>query len=173
MKGNTIYVFFGVAAPLLFVVFGGWQWTGLLERGILQGNSVLETGMKTYGLHFVIKIVLGLAATYVTTAWALERARLDWEEQEFLKAVQISLNYVADEEGDGVSKLCFRTLDECSVDQLMNHNGVGIARIIEAAKQTTWDQPFLRTDSHSLNLIMKAVTNRISSQFASGYIDYE
>ena len=60
---------------------------------------------------------------------------MKWEAQEFLKAVQISLNYL--DEIDGNTTLQFRTLDECQVDLLMNENSEGIAQILAACDATT------------------------------------
>ena len=120
----------------------------------------------------LVKVVVGAALTFATTQWSSNRARLNWEKQEFLKRVQISLNYIADEDGKG-KKLRFRTLDECGVDELMNQNSAGIAKILEAARSTTCTDPFLRSDPHSMDQIMKAVTNRISVKFSTGYLDYD
>jgi hypothetical protein len=142
-------------------------YTGLFEA---VGGSVI---FKKHGITMISKIVVGVALTFLTTSWARRKARMAWEAQEFLKAVQISLNYVADEENDGEAKLRFRTLDECGVDELMNHNSAGIAKILSAARNTSWDHPFLRSDFASLDLMMKAVVNRISVKFSSGYLDYD
>jgi hypothetical protein len=152
------------SAPVL--VAGGFvYWSGLFHA------FGLTSMFHRYGVSMLVKVVVGAVLTFATTQWSSNRARLNWEKQEFLKRVQISLNYVADEDGLG-RKLRFRTLDECGVDELMNQNSAGIAKILSAARSTTSEDPFLRSDPHSMDLIMKAVTNRISVKFATGYLDY-
>ena len=149
------------------LVAGGFvYWSGLFH---VFG---LTTMFQRYGVSMLVKVIVGAVLTFATTQWSSNRARLNWEKQEFLKRVQISLNYVADEDGRG-RKLRFRTLDECGVDELMNQNSAGIAKILSAARSTTSQDPFLRSDPHSMDLIMKAVTNRISVKFATGYLDYD
>ena len=152
-------------APVL-VGAGFIYWSGLFHA---LGLTVM---FQRYGISMLVKVVVGAVLTFATTQWSANRARLKWEKQEFLKRVQISLNYIADEDGKG-RKLRFRTLDECGVDELMNQNSAGIAKILSAARRTTSDDPFLRSDPHSMDLIMKAVTNRISVKFATGYLDYD
>ena len=160
------------AAPVL-VCLAFLYFSGLFQEfGLRQQIGALLDRYGRYGWPMLIKVVVGAVLTFATTLWSSRWERARWEKQEFLKHVQVSLNYVADEDGDG-KKLRFRTLDECGVDELMYNNKHAISKILEAARSTTCDDPFLRSDPHSMDLIMKAVTNRISIKFSSGYLDYD
>lgn len=140
-KGCTstnLPLFASVVAAACAVYWGGVDvWAGMM---LWVGGDYFQK----HGLSLCTRIGVGVIITYITTAWARQRARRDWEAEEFLKAVQISLNYIADEDDDGDQKLRFRTLDECGVDQLMNMNSAGINKILSAAKLTTCDDPFIR-----------------------------
>jgi hypothetical protein len=122
------------------------------------------------------KILPSLIISSGTAYLIRSKQKKNWEAQEFLKAVQISLNYLDEIEGKGTT-LQFRTLDECQVNFLMNENSEGIAKILAACDTTTVDQAFLGVDSSveftHLDMFMKAVINRISVKFADGYMDYD
>ena len=146
---------------------------------VTGADDVLQTIFRYKFL--IIKLSSSLLIGYISNYFLAKRQRAKWEAQEFLKAVQISLNYV-DDVADKGKTLQFRTLDECGVDELMNHNQEGITKIIAACDSCTVDQSFLgvfnenetRTVEYKhLDMFMKAVINRISVKFADGYLDYD
>ena len=183
-NGQLAYAIFVVPIlALLYTLLG----SGLLEAttgvsaSTMIGHMTELFKFTRHGFALVVKIVVGTTITFFSTRWAHRSSRKSWEKMEFLKVVQVSLNYVADEDGTG-KKLRFRTLDECSVDVLMHQQKEGIQQILKAARKTTPSEPFMYfagksqlsdCDFHSLSLIMSAVTNRISTKFASGYVDYD
>lgn len=153
-----------LALPVV-VAFSSAYYSGLLDELGITAH------LKRYGPGLLLKVFTGIILTYASAMLAQTSARKEWERKEFFKNVQVSLNYVADE-GDGL-KLRFRTLDECDVDVLMHHQKAGVKKVTSAAKKTTAERPFLQMDFHSQQQVMTAVQNRLSKQFASGYLDYD
>jgi hypothetical protein len=127
-------------------------------------------------LPTILKISGSLIVGIISRYYIARKAQKDWEDQEFLKAVQISLNF-CDDLGGEKKILRFRTLDECRVDELMNHNQEGIAQIVSACESCTVEQSFLvvndKVQFKQFDAFMKAVINRISVKFAEGYLDYD
>jgi len=128
--------------------------------------------------HFseIMSMVVSISTVLIPWIMLKRKAQKDWENQHFLRTVQFSLNYVDDVHCTGDLTLCFRSLDECSVDELMNHNQQGISQIVAACEACTEEQPFVVVSDlvqvREFNTFMKAIVNRISVKFGSGYLDY-
>ena len=153
--------------------------SGLYVSGVEFADEILVK-LQEWGpllLKLLPSLIIGAVSNYYIT----RQQRKKWEDQEFLKAVQISLNYIDIVPGKGPT-LQFRTLDECQVDDLMNGNSEGISKILAACDSTTVDQSFLgvvakgqpqQVQFKHLDMFMKAVVNRISVKFSEGYLDYD
>ena len=166
--------------PITYIVPVLLSIAGLYVSGVDFASETLTTlySYLPFLLKFIPSLLIGAASNY----YLRSVQRKSWEDQEFLKAVQISLNYVDGKRGNKGAQLQFRTLDECQVDDLMNGNSEGIAKILAACDSTTIDQSFLgvfqkgekrNVEFKHLDMFMKAVINRISVKFATGYLDYD
>ena len=65
------------SAPVL-VGAGFVYWSGLFHA---FGLTVL---LQRYGVSMLVKVAVGAVLTFATTQWSFNRARLNWEKQEFL-----------------------------------------------------------------------------------------
>lgn len=105
-----------------------------------------------------------LIATWAGILIGWYRRRRSWRDRHFARLVNLSLNHVVD------GRLQFRTLLEESADRVWL-NDYGIGRVLEAARQATADDPFLRLDdAEEMNMVNRAVLNVLSEHFAQAHL---
>jgi hypothetical protein len=120
---------------------------------------LLVTAIGNYWLEG--SLTLGsLVAGWLIGWW---RARQQWQEKEFLTRLSISLNMIHD------GKLLIRTLAEKSLEEVI-HNPAAIAKLQQAIKQTTEDNPIPPLAEDDFWHILNCVLNVISEKFSDGYI---
>jgi hypothetical protein len=106
---------------------------------------------------------LSLAAIAVVTAiWARYQASRAWRRRQFLKRVNLSLNFL---DGD---MLRFRTLFELELDSILLGNSAAVRIVLRAARRTRPGQPIMEFPPDEAWHIMNSVLNEISERFAHG-----
>lgn len=110
--------------------------------------------LKTYGPG------IGLAITWGGIIYAWWRRRSDWKRKSFARQVNFSLNDVQ----DGTLRLRTLLEDDAKKVWLNDH---GVALVLEAAKRTTVEQPFVAMrNAEDQGYVLRAVLNVLSERFA-------
>ena len=109
------------------------------------------------------KIVTAAAFAAIGWYFGKRKAAADWERREFYDRMNISLNILRD------GRLKIRTLNETRCE-LLFPNSKAAQTVIEAAKNTTLDDPILDLPKDDYWYYLNAVLNEISEQFAVGSI---
>ncbi len=116
------------------------------------------------------EIILGLiefvitVATLVLVAKTYLATRSAWARREFISRVNFSLNYV---EGN---TLRIRTVRESDINQILLNNEHGKQIVLQTAKQTSLKRPFLEFQEPDRWMILNAILNELSEQFARGFV---
>lgn len=108
-----------------------------------------------------LKAATSLLFLLVGTWWGRRRARREWAKKSFLDRLNFSLNTIHD------GKLLIRTIAEMNCRDVFL-NDVAVERVLEAAKQTTADNPILPLDKDERWYLLNAVLNELSERFAMG-----
>jgi hypothetical protein len=109
------------------------------------------------------KIVVGFLL--MAAGWVIgrRRARANWQKQEFLDRLNISLNVI----DNGVLKI--RTLSEKRCEEVFL-NSVAADKVQQLARKTTATDPLLPLSKDDAWYFLNAVLNELSEQFALGHI---
>ncbi len=92
------------------------------------------------------------------------RMRVAWTNRQFLSRVNFSINYVED------NFLKIRTLRESDLDRIIVNNRHGKRVVLRALKRTTLTKPFLEFPERDRWVILNAILNELSEQFARGFV---
>ncbi len=103
-----------------------------------------------------ITLLIALAAI-----WQSRRA---WNRREFLTRVNFGVNYVEND------TLKIRTFREADIREILLNNPHGKRLVMRAARQTTLERPFIEMPVQDAWLVLNAVLNEISEQFAAGLL---
>ncbi len=115
----------------------------------------------------VIKLFWQPAATVITLVTVLAtylRARQMWRRRDFMRRINFTLNYI---EG---TTLKFRTLREDELADILLHNDHAQSVVLRAARRTTLERPFLDFTKDDAWMVLNAVLNELSEQFAFGHL---
>jgi hypothetical protein len=109
------------------------------------------------------KILFGFVLMWVGWLFGRRRAHANWQKQEFLDRLNVSLNVI----DQGVLKI--RTLSEKSCSDVFL-NSVAAEKSQRLARQTTAADPLLPLSREDTWYFLNAVLNDLSEQFALGHI---
>ena len=106
-------------------------------------------------------ITVGTLVLVVKTYYA---TRSNWSRREFIDRVNFSLNYM-----DG-NTLKLRTLRESHIDDILLNNEHGKKIVVKTAQTTSLEKPFLEFPAEDQWMILNAILNELSEQFARGFL---
>jgi hypothetical protein len=125
----------------------------------------------------LLKALVGPLLVAVTGLWTWWLARRQMRLRAFLSRVNASLNILeplAESQNGATHRLKLRTLFEMDVNEILLGNKAAVRMTLNAARQTSRDQPFLTFgDADDEWLILNAVLNEVSERFAAGLIAQE
>ncbi len=107
---------------------------------------------------------LALAVTLIVALIAYLKTRATWKSRNFMSRVNLSLNYVED------NKLKIRTLREDDIGRILLGNKHGKRLLLRAARKTTVGEPFLSLPQRDAWVVLNAILNELSEQFADGFL---
>lgn len=110
-----------------------------------------------------IKIVSGMAFMAIGWFFGRRRAQKAWAKKEFLDRLNVSLTRISDD------MLQIRTLlEKSSIDIFLN--SVAVTKVIDAAGQTTSEDPILPLPKEDYWYYLNAILNEVAEHFAAGQI---
>lgn len=107
---------------------------------------------------------LALAVSLIVALIAYLKTRATWKSRNFMSRVNLSLNYVED------NKLKIRTLREDDIGRILLGNKHGKRLLLRAARKTTVGEPFLSLPQPDAWVVLNAILNELSEQFADGFL---
>lgn len=125
-------------------------------------QQILDALMQQLQEH-AAKILVGLVSIWVGWLIGRRRARANWQKQEFLDRLNVSLNVI----DGGVLKI--RTLSEKRCEEVFL-NSVAADKVQQLARKTTATDPLLPLSKDDAWYFLNAVLNELSEQFALGHI---
>lgn len=108
-----------------------------------------------------VKILTATAFTLLGWLVARWRNARNWRKREFFNRLNVSLNSVHE------GRLLIRTVLEKSCEDIFL-NSLAAERLIQAAQQTTVDNPFIPMAQEDRWFFLNAVLNELSERFANG-----
>ena len=103
------------------------------------------------------------AAAFTLAGWLIGRWRAarSWKNREFFNRLNVSLNCVQD------GKLLIRTVLEKTCEDILL-NKVAVERLLQAAQQTTKEDPLIPIPAEDRWFYLNAILNELSETFAEG-----
>jgi len=103
--------------------------------------------------------------TLIVVIRTYRKSRIIWSSRNFLGRMNFSLNYIQD------NTLKIRTLREADIDQILLNNPHGKRVVLKYARRhTSLDNPFLELPKGDRWIVLNAILNEISEQFADGFL---
>eukprot|EP00730_Choanoeca_flexa_P017656 TRINITY_DN8530_c0_g1_i4.p1 TRINITY_DN8530_c0_g1~~TRINITY_DN8530_c0_g1_i4.p1 ORF type:complete len:357 (+),score=75.01 TRINITY_DN8530_c0_g1_i4:63-1133(+) len=104
---------------------------------------------------------------FITSSMAWTRARFRLQLREHMRQVNFSLTVLRN------NTLKLRTLRETTLEHIMPENQAAIDLVLECARRTTEEQPFLALPRNQNALILNSVLNELAPVFSDGYVREE
>lgn len=111
-------------------------------------------------VEIIAMVIVPLVGGLIT----FRRMRVAWTNRQFLSRVNFSVNYIEED------FLKIRTLRESDLDRIIVNNRHGKRVVLRALKHTTIEKPFLEFPERDRWVILNAVLNELSEQFARGFV---
>jgi hypothetical protein len=123
--------------------------------------------------HLLKALIVPLIAA-LAGVWTWWLARRQMRRRAFMRRVNATLNLVESIDPDQnppAYRLRIRTIFEMDIDGILLGNKAAVRLVLDAAKHTDTDHPFLSfDDADDQWLVLNAVLNELSERFAAGLI---
>jgi hypothetical protein len=179
--GVSLLAFLSKVGPGVLLIVGGLCLVWFIEFGGAVPEGNFSISLSTVPVLFLLILKTKEIRDLFVSAygWSEEKVQqckqeMAWSRREFYDVTNISLNGIQDTpEGP---RLVFRTLMETPLDSLLLKNQQVERDVLEAAKKTTKDEPFLTNlleskKSNSLFVLNNSILNALSERYREGALD--